>query len=292
MSTIRGLIRLIKASSGTEGVATNSFRNNVTASANGVGMADYKIGGVSWTAYPSAPPYTYSDGASLSLTATLSEFGSKATTILNSSTSAWATTFTNYDGNGTGTVTLNSVTWSTNSPTLNMTLHGAVTPGTTPAATISNLWYTTGGAYPNTPWGTTCTSPTVCNCSGTECTDGYSVTITLDPGTIAASGTSSMYLNVTFHPDHYDAGFNPLYDNSAVISSFITSVNRIANTVSLDVYWYDDAGMTSLVGTGYTYSFTSYQTTDIYIYYKYRKSGSSESFQTGYVHWVDPRPDA
>ena len=290
MSTTRGLIRLIKASSGTEGVATNSFRNNVTASANGVGMADYKIGGVSWNNYPQAPPYTYASGDSFSISASLSEFGSKATTIQETSTSAWAITATTYEG-GVGAATLTGLSWTSNQPTLTIQMTGAVTPGT-PTTTVNSPWYS-GYYYPNTPWGTTCSSPTDCSCVGAECTTGYTVDLVINSGSIAASGTSSMYVNTVYTPDHYTAGFNPQYTNAGVLSNFIVSVNRIANTaVPLEIHWYSDYIDGTQVGTDYTYSFTSYADTYVTYYYKFRKSGSSDAYQSGSITWQDPRPDA
>lgn len=294
MSTIRGLIRLIKASSGTEGVATNSFRYNVTASADTVGMADYKIGGVTWNNYPQAPPYTYASGDTFSVSASLSEYGSKAPTIKEISTSAWATTATIYDG-GAGTATLQSVSWAGSQPTLTIQMTGAVTPGT-PTTSVNSPWYT-GYSYPNTPWGTTCASPTSCTCTGADCTTGYSVSFIINSGSIAASGTSSMYVNVVYTPDHYTAGFNPQYTNSSVLSNFIVSVNRIANNaVPLEVHWYSDYVDGTEVGTGYTYNITSYQDTNGTnggkVYYKYRQVGSTGSYTSGDITWQDPRPDA
>ena len=298
MSTLRGLIRLIKASSGTDGVATNSFRYNVTAAANGVGMADYKINSPSWSNTPLGPgSYTYPNDTNITnITLTLGEFASNAVYIQSTDASQWSI---GYIGEGTQQATINSVSWASNVATVSINLKGALTAGLS-GVNVSVPWYP-GYSYASStvPYGDGyCYSGGPCNCSP-DCCTYYNVLFSMDAYGPAASGYSDNDLSLTYVPDDYNAAFNPtIYGpGPTFVSTWPVRQNRRAGAVPTVSYveWHDSAygagyyDPSPIITTSFYYSSNGDSQVGYYMRYKLDADVSWTNY--GLVSWQDPRPD-
>lgn len=291
----RALTSLIVASGGGA-TAGQSFLNNVTGSGAGNQMTNYIIEGASWSNTPSAPPTLYATPTTFSnLTLTITTFNSKASLIQNKGTGAWTVSY--ISPLNTATATLNSISWASNVGTLNLTINGEITPGT-PTTTVT-VWYQ-GYTSPCLPFPTTDTSgPGGCYVSPEDCTSdcetAFNVNFTLSAGAIAASGSSTndLYLSYTVDP----GGFNPtLYGPGPTGGSSwsILQDRRPGATPTIDaVEWATDSGFTNVVSTSnpYTISSDNNTTTTLYLRYKLDGAGSFTNYSSNPIVWTDPRLD-
>lgn len=275
---MRDLRTLIQAS-GFSGVSGQSFRNHVSGAATGVAMSDYFISGVVFTNPLDPPPTSYPDNTTYFATASLSVFGTMAGAILNRSTTAWQVSATETEDAGTGqSASLTSVAWSGGTAILGLNVRGAYTPGT--PSTTANVYFRD-YSYPSEP-------PDAAT---------YPVRFAIVSGSVAASGSATMYVNIAFTPDMYAAGFNPSTNNASVLEDWRVRVDRIANPgQTIEVEWHTDSGFTSLYSTAMAFDIDSDVNTDVSYWLRYRNAGSTGSWTayggSGEVHWMDPRPDA
>ena len=270
-------LRQLIIASGFAGTTGQSFRNHVTGAGSGVKASDYEIETASFTSPFESPPYIYGDNSFHVITASFAVFNSKASLILNKTTGAWAVTPTEIDG-GTGfSAAIQSVTWAYPTASLAVLLRGAYTPGTPSVTTdVYYIDYT----YPSIP----------------PDNASYLVKFSITSGSVAASGTGSMYINVSITPDQSGAAFNSAMNNASVLNNFRVSVYRRENpSQPIEVEWHTNSSFTSLHTTNMNFNISSDPNTDTSYWVRYRNLGSSDSWTlpggTGEVHWMDPRTD-
>lgn len=297
MSTQRGLIRLINAKTGTEGVANDTFTGKVVNTA-GASMAQYKINDPAWSNEPSdvtvyANTYTFS-----TFTLTLNEFNTRASEIQETTTSAWSVSY--ISPYSTAGATLNSISWASGVGTLNLTINGELTTGT-PSATVS-VWYQ-GYSYPYLPYGGSGnTDSSICidpNYPYTDdCSTAFNVSFTFSAGAVAASGSSTNTLYLSYVPDDYGAAFNPTIYGKGPTSATGWSINQDrragANPTIDAVEWATDSGFTNVVSTSNPYTISSDNNTSVsyYLRYKLDGAGSFTNYSGNPVSWTDPRQDS
>ena len=298
MSTLRGLIRLIKAKTGTEGGGGQSFSGSV-ASASGASMAQYKINDPVWSNEPSDVTVYPSSSTFTDLTLTLNEYNARASEIHETTTGSWTVSY--ISPYATATATLNSISWATDVGTLNLTINGELTPTAgTPTVTI---WYQ-GYNSPYLPYGGTGnTDPQICidpNPPYTDgCTTAYDVNFTFSVGQAAASGSSVNTLYLSYAPDDYGAAFNPtIYGKGPTVATgWDITQNRRAGIVStIDaVQWSDDSGFSNIVSSSNPLTISSDNNTVAGPYYlRYKLDGAADwtNYAGNPVSWTDPRDDS
>jgi hypothetical protein len=308
MSTLRGLQRLIRASRVTDtgdGTAGESFLNNVTGSGTSVSMSNYIMTASSWSNTPSAPPTLYSNIHTFTdLTLTFDTFGSKASLIQAKGVGSpsWAVSY--QSPFSTATATLNSISWASGVGTLNLTINGELTPGT-PTTSVT-AWYQ-GYTSPCVPFETNntggpggcyvCTNTSNCGNCLNDCTTSYYVDFTFSAGAIAASGSSTNDLYLSYGPDRFASAFNSTVygPGPTVMESWqILQSRRAGANPTIDaVQWATDSGFTNVVSTSTTYTISSDNNTDVsyYLRYKLDGAGSWTEWAGNPVQWIDHRND-
>ncbi len=296
----RNLKNLIIAS-GYAGVSGQSFRNHVTGSGTGTAMSDYNMGSPSWTngftqllsGAPYPTPYTKTD-----LTLTLGLFNSKADKIQSKNLSNW--TLSVISPGSTASGSLNSISWSGNIGTLNLTLFGELTTGT-PTTNLTR-WYQ-GYTSPYVPFETTIGPPYTCttleNCGNcvSDCTTSYNVDFTFSVNGISASGSADSDIYLSYAPDNYSAGYNPpIYGPGPTGgSSWSITQNRRDGSIPVvtSIEWATDSGFTNVVSTSTTYTISSdhLANVDVYLRYKLDGAGSWTEHPSNPINWTDPRND-
>lgn len=299
MGNPRGLTRLIAASRVTntgDGTTGESFLNNVTGSGVAVSMSNYIMTASSWSNTPAAPPTLYaSESTFTNLTVTFGTFGSKASLIQNKTTSGWTVSY--ISPLNTATATFNSISWSGGTGTLNLSINGEITPGT-PTTSVT-VWYT-GYVNPYLPYGgLDNTDPAVCY---PDCETAYNVTFTFSAGAIAADGSTTNDLYLSYIPDRFGAAFNSTVYGAGpgpATSWQILQERRAGATPTIDeVQWATDSGFTNIVSYTTTHTISSTNNTDetnggrFYLRYKLNGAGSFTNWNSGNpIDWVDPRND-
>ena len=289
MSTLRGLIRLILAKTGTAGVATDSFRDNVV-NVNGASMAQYIMESASWSNVPSSvttyvTPHTFSN-----ITITIGTYNARASEIQETTTASWGAFY--ISPLSTASVTINSVSWASNVGTLSLTVQGELTTGT-PVSSVS-VWYQ-GYTSPVLPYGPSGnTNPNDCS---PNCETAYNVNFTFDAGAIPASGSSTNNLSVQYIPDDYGAAFNPTMYGPGPTAGSVWSVTQDrrpgATPVITAVQWATDSGFTNVVSSSATYTISSDNNTNVSYYLRYKLDGAASytNWASNPVVWQDPRND-
>lgn len=289
MSTLRGLIRLILAKTGTAGVATDSFRDNVV-NVNGASMAQYIMESPSWSNVPSssttyATPHTFSN-----ITITIGTYNARASEIQETTTAGWSAFY--ISPLSTASVSINSVSWSGNVGTLSLTVQGELTTGT-PTSSVS-VWYQ-GYTYPYLPYGGSGnTDPN--NCSP-DCETAFNVNFTFDVGAIPASGSTTNNLSVQYIPDDYGAAFNPTMYGPGPTAGGVWSVTQNrrpgATPVLTAIQWATDSGFTNVVSSSNPYTISSNNNTNVSYYLRYKLDGAANwtNWASNPVTWLDPRND-
>jgi hypothetical protein len=244
-----------------------------------------------WSNTPSAPPTLYSSTHTFSnLTLTFNTFGTKASLIQDKTTGAWTVNY--ISPLSTATATLNSISWASGVGTLNLTINGEITPGT-PSTSVT-VWYN-GYVSPYLPYGGPGnTDPNVCY---PDCETAYNVDFTFSAGAIAASGSSTNDLYLTYIPDRFSAQFNPTVYGAgptAATSWQILQDRKPGTTPTIDaVEWATDSGFSNVVSTSnpFTISSTNNTAESYYLRYKLDGAGSFTNFSGNPVVWTDPRLD-
>lgn len=298
MGNQRGLTRLIAASRVTntgDGTTGESFLNNVTGSGATVSMSNYIMTSSTWSNTPSAPPTSYTTPHTFTnLTLTFNTFGTKASLIQDKSTTNWATSY--ISPLSTATSTLNSISWSGGVGTLNLTINGEVTPGS-PVESVT-VWYQ-GYTNPYLPYGGSGnTDPSICS---PDCETAYNVNFTFSAGAVAASGSTTNELYLSYGPDRFNVGFNHAVFGpgpTAATSWQILQNRGPGATPTIDaVEWATDSGFTNIVSTTVTHTISSDNNTDptnggqFYLRYKLNGAGSFTNWSGNPVQWTDPRND-
>lgn len=239
-------------------------------------MSDYFIATATFVNPLGSPSPSQPDNSTFIATASFAVFGSKAGAILNRETTAWQITPTEIAG-GTGQgASLASITWNGNIAHPAINVRGGYTPGT---PSVSTGVYYTDYTYPAIP----------------PDSATYDVRFYIMSSS-AASGSSTMYVNIAFTPDMYAAGFNPLMTNASTISDWIINVDQRENPAQeIEVEWHSDSAFTSLVTTNLSFIISSGTNTDVSYWVRYRNLGSSDPWTlpggTGELHWTDPRKE-
>lgn len=303
MSSLRGLQRLIRASRVSDtgdGTTGESFLNNVTGSGAAVSMSNYIMTASSWSNTPAGPPFSYPSAHTFSdLTINFATFGNKASLIQNKTTGNWSVSYTS--PLGTSTATLNSISWSGGTGTLNLTINGELTPGT--PSTAVTVWYD-GYEQPFVPFATTVGPPYECNgfppniCSNctSDCETTYDVLFSFSATAVAASGTSTNTLFLNYNPDRFAAGFNHIAygPGPTVTDTWEILQDRRGGTVTIDaVQWATDSGFTNVVSNSANFTISSDDQTTATYYLRYKLNGATSwtEWSGNPVVWSDPRTD-
>ena len=289
MSTQRGLIRLINAKTGTEGTAGDTFTGKVVNTA-GASMAQYKINDPAWSNEPSNVTVYSNTHTFTNLTLTLNEYGARASEIQETTTGGWTVNYTS--PLSTAGATLNSISWASNVGTLNLTINGELTAGT-PSTSVT-VWYQ-GYTSPYLPYGGGGnTDPSVCS---PDCETAFNVNFTFSAGAVAASGSTTNTLYLSYVPDDYGAAFNPTIYGKGPTAGTGWTINQDrragATPVLTAIEWATDSGFSNVVSTSNPFTISSTNNTDVsyYLRYKLDGAGSFTNWASNPVTWQDPRND-